>query len=85
MSLLELPKSEGGKKRNAAKNMSISAYGLNRKKSNLSLSSQKVKSPNGDIFEKGDKNIDRDLQIARESGYKLQIDQLNTQLTQLKK
>ena len=41
------------------------------------------------MFDKGDKNIDRDLQIAREqareSGYKLQIDGLNTQITQLKK
>ena len=78
MSLLELPQ---GKKRNATKAISVSAYGLNRKKSNASMTSQKER----DMFEKGDKNDERILQNARESGYKLQIDGLNTQITQLKK
>ena len=74
MSHLEIPKSTAGGKRNAAKNMTVSAIGgLNRKRSNLSINS--AKAANVDIFEKaGNENVDRDLQIARESGYKLQID-----------
>tara|TARA_B110000285_G_C14847425_1_gene478285 strand:+ start:505 stop:690 length:186 start_codon:yes stop_codon:yes gene_type:complete len=61
MSHLEIPKSTAGGKRNAAKNMTVSAIGgLNRKRSNLSINS--AKPINGDIFEKaGNENVDRDL------------------------